>query len=267
MTVNFLLGQNNSTANQNVVVLNDAFEMASLDTTRRIWIYLPADYQSSQEKYPVLYMHDGQNLFDDETSYVGEWGVDESLDNLAIDENINLIVVGIDNGGIQRMDEYTPWLLKNYDSKPKGEAYINFIVQSLKPYIDNHFRTLPGNENTGIMGSSLGGLISHYAVLKHPNIFGKAGIFSPSFEMAPDSFQFTEAHCKNVNSMLYFMAGDSESGEMAPLMLKMVDKLHECGYPAANIYSKVVEGGEHNEKLWRDGFKDAIRWLYGKNNN
>ena len=267
MAVNFLLGQNNSTANQNVIVLNDAFEMASLDTTRRIWIYLPVDYQSSKKNYPVLYMHDGQNLFDDETSYVGEWGVDESLDDLATDENINLIVVGIDNGGIQRMDEYTPWLLKNYDSKPKGEAYVNFIVQSLKPYIDSHFRTLTENENTGIMGSSLGGLISHYAVLKHPDIFGKAGIFSPSFEMAPDSFQFTATHCKNVNSMLYFMAGDSESVEMAPLMLKMVDRLHECGYPAANIYSKVVEGGEHNEKLWRDGFKDAIRWLYGKNNN
>jgi len=258
------LAEARSTANEQVSILDEAFEIPELKTTRRIWVYLPPDYKSNQKDYPVLYMNDGQNLFDELTSYGGEWQVDESLDELSIQENINLIIVGIDNAGNNRIDEYTPWKLTNYKSEQKGEAYVNFIVESLKPYIDNHFRTLKGNEHTGIMGSSLGGLISHYAVLKHPDVFGKAGIFSPSFEMAPESFQFTKAHCKDVNSMLYFVAGDAESKNMASYMTKMVDQMELCGYPSSNIYSKITEGGEHNEKLWRDEFKEAIRWLYGK---
>ena len=256
-----------STANEQVSVLDEAFEIPQLKTARKIWIYLPPDYESNQANYPVLYMHDGQNLFDELTSYGGEWQVDESLDELSKQENINLILIGIDNAGNNRIDEYSPWKLANYASEQKGEAYIDFIVESLKPYIDEHFRTLKGNQDTGIMGSSLGGLISHYAVLKHPEVFGKAGIFSPSFELAPDSFQFTKEHCKDVNSKLYFMAGDAESKNMTPFMTRMVDELELCGYPPSHIFSKITKGGEHNEKLWRDEFKEAIRWLYGQNYN
>ena len=112
------------------------------------------------------------------------------------------------------------------------------------------------------MGSSLGGLISHYAVLKYPRTFGMAAIFSPSFELAPESFEFSREHCEKNRSKLYFMAGEAESKNMVPSMMNIVEQLRNCGYRASHIQSKVVSGGEHNEKLWREEFKEAIYWLY-----
>ena len=253
-----------STTTANVETLSDAFEMPNLGKQRRIWVYLPPNYHESNERYPVLYMQDGQNLFDAKTSYSGEWEVDEALDALFDEKGIKIIVIGIDNAGEQRIDEYTPWKLKGYKSIQKGEAYINFISQTLKPFVDENYRTLNGRQNNGIMGSSLGGLISHYAVLKYPETFGFAGVFSPSFEMAPESFQFTQNHSQQKSSRIYYMAGDSESEQMDSLMVKMVDQMKASGFPSANIKSKVVTGGKHNEKLWRGEFKEAITWLFEK---
>lgn len=251
-----------STAGKNVIVLSEAFDMPELSSTRKIWMYLPPDYEAGKEHYPVLYMHDGQNLFDQKTSYAGEWEVDETLDDLFNTHDFRLIVVGIDNGGSERINEYSPWDLKNYTIEKKGDLYINFIIQNLKPFIDKNFRTLSNRGDTAIMGSSLGGLISYYAALKYPEIFGKAVIFSPSFELAPESFEFSRDHCKKNGSKLYFMAGDAESKNMVPSMAKIVGQLKSCGYQASHIQSKVVGGGEHNENLWREEFKNAIYWLY-----
>ena len=251
-----------STTGKNVFVLSETFDMPELSSKRKIWIYLPPDYESRTENYPVLFMHDGQNLFDQKTSYAGEWEVDETLDALFKANDLRLIVVGIENGGSERIDEYSPWNLKDYKNEKKGDLYINFIIHHLKPFIDQNFRTLSNSKDTGIMGSSLGGLISHYAVLKYPGTFGKAAIFSPSFELAPESFEFSLDHCEKNRSKLYFMAGGEESKNMVPSMTKIVDQLKNCGYQSSHIRSKVVAGGEHNEKLWREEFKEAIYWLY-----
>ena len=116
----------------------------------------------SEKNYPVIYMHDGQNLFDRETSYVGEWKVDESLDSLNEPE---AIIVGIEHGGDKRIDELTPFPHAKYGGG-KADAYLHFIVDQLKPYVDNNYRTLPDYKNTGVFGSSLGGLFSFYAALK-----------------------------------------------------------------------------------------------------
>ncbi len=253
-----------SSLSANVKILSEGFEMPNLNKKRRIWIYLPPNYHESFERYPVLYMHDGQNLFDANTSYSGEWEVDESLDELFDEKGIKIIVIGIDNAGEERIDEYTPWKLNGFDSNPQGEAYINFIKQTLKPYVDENFRTLSDPKNNGIMGSSLGGLISHYAVLKYPETFGFAGVFSPSFEMAPKSFPFTKNHSQVKSSKIYYMSGDSESENMDLLMKKMVKQMKASGFPSSNIKSKVVAGGKHNEKLWKEEFKDAITWLLEK---
>ncbi len=251
-----------STAGKNVIVLSEAFDMPELSSKRKIWMYLPPDYDSETAHYPVLYMHDGQNLFDQKTSYNGEWEVDETLDALFEAYDFRLIVVGIENGGPDRIDEYSPWNLKSYKNQKKGDLYINFIVHNLKPFVDKNFRTLTGSQDTGIMGSSLGGLISHYAVLKYPGTFGKAALFSPSFELASESFEFSSELCEKNSSKLYFMAGDAESENMVPSMTKIVEQLKSCGYQDSHIQSKVVAGGEHHEKLWREEFKDAIQWLY-----
>jgi len=167
-----------STAGKQVQVLDTAFYISKLNRYRRVWIYLPENYiKDNQERYPVLYMHDGQNLFEDTTSYSGEWGVDEYLDSIKLKK---CIVVGIDHGGEKRMNEYSPFDHEEF-GKGEGAAYVDFVAKKLKPFIDRKFRTIRDRQHTFIAGSSMGGLISMYAVLRHPKVFGGAGVFSPSF--------------------------------------------------------------------------------------
>jgi predicted alpha/beta superfamily hydrolase len=147
-----------------------------LHTNKKIWIYLPKNYKTSEKKYPVMYMHDAQNIFDAKTSYVGEWNVDEKLDSL----QAQVIIVGIEHGNDERFEELTPYKKKEYGGG-NADNYLEFIVKTLKPTIDSKYRTKTNSKNTAIMGSSLGGLVSYYAIIKYPEIFGKAGLFSPAF--------------------------------------------------------------------------------------
>ena len=252
----------NSTASVNVHLLADDFDMSPLNKKRRIWIYLPESYHKGIKKYPVVYMHDGQNLFDQSIAYGGEWEVDESLDNFIGTDKPELIIVGIDNGGVERIDEYSPWEIANYPSKQEGDKYIQFIKTNLKPFIDTNYRTLDKRENTAIMGSSLGGLISYYAALQYPETFGKAGVFSPSFEIAKMSSDFTKDHSNLKQTRIYFVVGDKESKQMEDKMLETIELMTYAGFPEKNIRSKVVKEGEHNEKLWRNEFTEAIEWLF-----
>ena len=117
---------------------------------RRVWVYLPPDYNASGLRYPVLYMHDGQNLFDPEAAYCGEWGVDKALDALFREKKTaGAIVVGVDNGGVERWNEYSPWCEMDGTGRCSGEKYARFIVDDLKPLVDKKLRTLPGRANTG----------------------------------------------------------------------------------------------------------------------
>jgi predicted alpha/beta superfamily hydrolase len=159
-----------STASKQVTTF--IIEAPQLQTTKKIWIYLPKKYDSTKNKYPVIYMHDAQNLFDAKTSYVGEWNVDEKLDSI----NAQVIIVGIEHGNEKRIDELTPYKNAKYGGG-SADNYLRFIVETLKPEIDTKYRTKSNTKNTGIIGSSLGGLVSYYAVLKYPEIFGKAGVF------------------------------------------------------------------------------------------
>ncbi|MBK8427854.1 MAG: hypothetical protein IPL27_18645 [Lewinellaceae bacterium] len=168
----------NSTAAANVQIMDNDFYIPQLNRNRRIWLYLPPDYATTTKSYPVLYMQDAQNLFDAETSFSGEWEVDESLNELHQQGDYGCIVVGIDNGGVDRLNEYSPWINAQYGGG-QGDEYIEFLVSTLKPYIDANYRTLPGRNTTGIMGSSMGGLISMYGFSERQDIFPKAGIFPP----------------------------------------------------------------------------------------
>ncbi len=255
-----------STASDNVKLLSEDFDMGTLQKKRRIWIYLPTGYENSKKKYPVLYMHDGQNLFDSVTSYTGEWGVDETLDHLGGSEALELIVVGIDNGGQDRIDEYVPYQLKSYDSKVEGRAYVQFITEVLKPHVDANYRTFADREHTGIMGSSLGGLISFYASMEFEETFGIAGIFSPSFELIDPSIPKHEIVKPLSRTRIYLMCGDQESDNMVSEMQKMARDMIDLGFEPDNVYTEVVKGGKHNEELWRKEFESAVRWLF-KNEN
>ncbi len=244
-----------STASKQVKCIS--LHSQQLDTIKKVWIYLPQEYESSGEKYPVIYMHDGQNLFDAQTSYVGEWKIDESLDSI---RTPTAIIVGIEHGGDKRIDELTPFPHDKYGGG-KADAYLNFIIQDLKPHIDSTYRTLPDNKNTGIFGSSLGGLFSYYAAIKHPETFGKAGVYSPSFWFNEKIYELTQEASLDLTTKFFFLVGTAESEEMVPDLKRMVKILKDKGIKSENFRVKLVEGGEHNEAMWSENFPETYNWL------
>ncbi|RZJ75482.1 MAG: alpha/beta hydrolase [Flavobacterium sp.] len=241
-----------STASANISTFS--IEAPQLGVQKKIWVYLPSDYKRSSNKYPVLYMHDAQNLFDAKTSYSGEWHVDETLDSL----KAQVIVIAIEHGNDKRLDELTPFKNEKHGGG-NADAYLDFLVNNLKPYVDKNYRTRSGGDNTIIMGSSLGGLVSYYAVLRYTKVFGKAGVFSPSFWYTDDIYKVTEATPK-IKGKLYFMAGDSESDDMVPDLEKMLVLVRERT-SKKNVKSVIIPGGKHSETLWSEEFVKAYLWL------
>lgn len=258
-------GGNNqaSTASAQVSLLSDTFYMPQLDKKRRVWLYLPKDYSSSAKSYPVLYMHDGQNLFDKQTSFAGEWSIDESLDSMYNKGDYGCIVVGIDNGGGSRLDEYSPWVNTQYGGG-KGEKYVDFIAQTLKPYIDQHYRTHTDAANTGIMGSSMGGLISLYAGIKYPEIFGRVGALSSAYWFSSSSYDYVAANGINENSYFYLIAGAKEGGNQVEDMEKMATTIFQSGANADQIIKESHADGQHSEWYWKREFPKIYKWLFEK---
>ncbi len=254
-------GGNNSTLTYNAYILSTDFEIPQLNRSRRLWIYLPPDYETSDHTYPVMYMQDGQNIFDASTSFNGEWEVDESLNMLFDNGDDGIIVVGIDNGGSHRIDEYSPWVNPEYGGG-EGAAYVAFIVNTLKPFIDNNFRTKADRLNTGIMGSSLGGLISFYAAIEYQEIFGKAGIFSPSFWLTNEIYTLVENTGKEQDMKIYLLAGEQESGSLIQEMVNMQSTLLNAGFTPSEVLLHTDPEGQHSEWFWRQEFPDAYIWLF-----
>ena len=253
-----------STANANVSVISTTFQMPQLSRTRRVWIYLPTGYAGGARRYPVLYLQDGQNVFDTRTAFAGEWGVDEALAQLQASgqDPTGCIVVAIDNGGAARLDEYSPWNNPQYGGG-QGEQYVDFLVQTLKPYIDQNYRTLAGREHTGIAGSSMGALIATYAALRYPAVFSKVGVFSPAFWFANAQLHtYLRQHPANPDTRFYFVAGATESATMVPYMRAVRDSLARAGVPAANLSFNTHTDGQHAEWYWRREFPAAYQWLY-----
>ena len=251
-----------STASQQVNTFT--IEAPQLKTHKKIWVYLPKEYQNSKNSYSVIYMHDAQNLFDASTSFVGEWKIDESLDSIS---DSKAIVVGIEHGNERRIEELTPYPHEKYGGG-KGEDYINFIKNTLKPHIDITYRTLPDAKHTGIFGSSLGGLISLYAAIKYPETFGNAGLFSSAFWINKKQItEFIKNSTIDSNSKFYFLVGskEGETTEDAYQMVQdqyaIVELLKTKGALETNIVDKVVPNGKHNETLWSTNFPDAYIWL------
>ena len=159
------------------------FRSEILGLERRIWVYLPPTYDEEPERrFPVLYMHDGQNVFDGATSYIAgkEWEADETAERLIEEGRIEpLIIVAVDHAGVARVEEYTP----TADRRGRGgkvDQYGRMLVEELKPWVDETFRTRPGREDTGIAGSSYGGLASVWVGLTHADVFGKIAALSTS---------------------------------------------------------------------------------------
>lgn len=230
-----------------------------LQTTKKIWLYLPKNYKASKKKYSVIYMPDAQNLFDAKTSYSGEWNIDEKLDSLSA----QVIVVGIEHGNEKRLEELTPYPHEKYGGG-KANQYLDFIVNTLKPSIDKKYRTKTDKTHTLIIGSSLGGLTAFYATLKYPEVFGKAGVFSPAFWInRKDIIALTEQNQK-IKAKYYFLCGDKEGDDdsMVKDLNTMENIINTKRCSCKHLNKKIIiKGGQHNEKLWRDGFVKALLWL------
>lgn len=239
----------------NVEVIDEDFYMPQLNRNRRIWIYKPTGYFRSNKKYPVVYMHDGQNLFDEAVAFGEEWGIDETLNSLLAE----CIIVGIDNSEY-RMTEYN--FHDNEEFGPgEGRKYIEFIVHTLKPVIDLNFRTAPGRTHTHIAGSSMGGLISLYGAMYFPETFGGAGVFSPSLWIIQNAIDelTTVAEENRLPQRFYFYGGAKEGENMVSYIRSLANKLRKFSYYAVDV--EVDPEGEHQEYYWKNKFADYYSWL------
>jgi predicted alpha/beta superfamily hydrolase len=235
--------------------------MPGLARERTLRLYLPPGYaQGGERRYPVIYMHDAQNLFDDATSYAGEWGVDETLNRLARSHGFEAIVVGIDNGQGLRINELSPWPNPRF-GRAEGDAYLAFIVDIVKPFIDAHYRTRSDAASTAIIGSSLGGLISHAALLRYPQVFGKAAVFSPSYWFAPQVFDATRAAALPDTTRIYLYIGGGEGDDALPDTRRMHALLAQR-LDANHLRLSIAPQAGHNEAAWRAEFGPAIEWLF-----
>lgn len=250
-----------STALPGVSLLPELVEIPGLQRKRQIRMYLPPGYATSGKRYPVLYMHDAQNLFDDATAFAGEWKVDETLDALSKEGKLELIVVGIDNGGDKRITELNAWDNARFGAA-EGKQYTDFIVGTLKPAIDAKYRTLPDRAHTAIMGSSMGGLASHYAIAQYPQVFSKAGVFSPAYWTATPSFDFMAQHPLPKDARVYLLMGEKEGDSMVPDVQRMAQVVEKSGHPKANTVLKIVPEQKHNEAFWSGELREALLWMF-----
>ncbi len=238
---------------------------AELSNSREILVYLPPSYPTANQTFPTLYMHDGQNLFDAATSYAGEWRVDEALEALA-KEGLEAIVVGLPNAGVDRLSEYSPF----HDARLGGGRaadYLKFIVDTVKPLVDDAFRTTGQPEATATIGSSMGGLISLYAFFERPDVFGAVGAVSPSIGFAQGAMIEYLERAKFVGGRIYVDVGTKEGRPKSGYVQKVRharDILVRKGYrEGPDLRYIEVKGGLHNEAAWAGRFPELVRFLLG----
>ena len=237
-------------------------ESRELGNHRDILVYLPSSYDKNDKPFPVLYMHDGQNLFDPATSFAGEWGVDTALAR-APRKGRRAIVVGIPNAGIERIREYSPFTDPR-NGGGLGDAYLDWLEQVVKPMVDERYRTVPGPEGTGIAGSSLGGLISLYAFFRAPARYGFVGCLSPALWFGSGLiFPFVEASA-HVPGRIYLDVGTREGEGTLANARMMRDLLLAKGYRHGRDLRWVEDkGGVHNEAAWGRRMRTALPFMLG----
>lgn len=248
-----------------------------MDNSRDVMVLLPPSYHRTTRHYPVIYMHDGQNLFDAHTSYSGEWQVDEVMQALSADL-YEAIIIGLPNQGEGRRTEYNPYPLPQLPGR--GADYIRFIVETVKPLIDSSFRTLPMAHTTGIAGSSMGGLISLFGYLNRPDVFGLCAAFSTAYWFGHEGLlQSIEQHnhedgkiyldvgTEEGDTLQYWvppLAADRQAGDQEYVagVRRLRDALLQGGYRQGDSLLYVEEqGGMHRESAWTRRLPDALRFL------
>ena len=246
--------------------LHRQFHSFVLPDDRDLIVYLPEEYDQSDRSYPVLYLHDGQNLFDGNTSYIAgrTWSVHETADRLIASGEVEpLIIVGIYNTGEHRIREYTPTNDPKYGG---GEAslYGRLLMEEIKPFIDRTYRTLAGPQHTGLGGSSLGGLVTLYLGLLHPEVFGKLAVLSPSVWWDQKSILAFVAETTPTPRPRIWLDMGTREGKRT---LKDSDVLHELlverGWvDRENLMYLRVHGGTHDEIAWASRVGPFLQFLF-----
>lgn len=235
-----------------------------LGVEREILAYLPPSLAAGQDggrQYPVIYFQDGQNVFDERTSYSGEWHADETLEQLAT-EGLEAIAIAITNAGDGRMDEYNPWRDERRKLGGLGDAYLGWLVGHVKPLIDRSFPTRTDRLGTGICGSSMGGLISLYALAAFPGVFGMAGVMSPSLGWNNRHMLKLVERGAVPRARLHLDAGGREWRGMLREARHLRRLLLESGYQQGRDLHYVEEArGFHRESAWAARLPDALRFL------
>jgi len=251
-----------------------AFHSNILNNNRDVIVYLPPVYEAHKEKrYSVLYLHDGQNLFDGATSFIPgqEWRVDETAQSLIAAGKVEpLIIVGIYNTGKDRVDEYTPAPDAKYKIGGKADLYGRMLVEELKPFIDANYRTLSDARHTGLGGSSLGGLVSLYLGLKYPDVFGLLAVVSPSVWWANNYIvKYVEAERKRPPVRIWLDIGTREGSNAEAAQKTVVDArllkealIRKGWKPGKDLSYFEADGAEHNERAWAVRVKSILEFLF-----
>jgi predicted alpha/beta superfamily hydrolase len=248
---------------------HEALRSRFLDSAHDLIVYLPPGYEDDRERrYPVLYMQDGQNLFDDATSFSGEWHLDEAAEGLiAAGKIAPLIIVGISNAGAYRIDEYTPTRDAAKRAGGKADRYGRMLVEELKPFIDAEYRTLRDAGNTGIGGSSLGGLVSLYLALKYSGIFWNVAVLSPSVWW-DNRFIVRRVRALGTAPPLrvWLSTGTAEGEGVVAGARRVRDALVAKGWAEGDtLHYEEVEGASHSEQAWAALAPAMLRFLYPAN--
>ncbi len=244
-----------------VELISEEFEMPQLNKKRKVWALLPHDYDLSSEHYPVMYLQDAQNLFNEKAQY-GNWEIDKKLAVMSEYKIGKIIIIAIEHAEHDRIKEYN--VGKTLLGVGQGKKYIRFVTDTLKPFVDEKYRTKPERENTGIGGSSMGGLVSIYSGLMYPEVYGKLMIFSPSLWVIP-KMDFTNIDFSEPgDTKIYLYGGGDESETMIEHIKKFKKNMiqNEFVEDKMKIKMSINMKGKHNEIYWSDEFPKAIEWLF-----
>lgn len=238
---------------------------AWLGNVRDLYVLLPASYEADEapRRYPVVYMHDGQNLFLDDLSYAGAWHVERAADQAAA-LGAEAIVVGVPNAGDRRLDEYGPFHEPSVRMGGHANAYLAFLLEQVKPLIDRRFRTRPEPEHTHVVGSSMGGLVSLYAFFNAPHKFGGCGALSPALWFGARAIFPWLERAPRVDGRIYFDVGTAEGKSTLHDARRLRDLLVDKGYLQGQDMKYVEEvEARHEEHAWGRRLELALPFLLG----
>lgn len=247
-------------------VISEKFYIPQLDRYRKVWALLPHDYHTTDKSYPVLYLQDAQNLFNEGSGF-GNWEIDKKLSILAEYGRGDVIIIAIEHGSEDRIKEYI-FDNDNVANGSEGKKYIRFITDTLKPFVDENYRTKKDRDNTGIGGSSLGALISIYSGFLYPEVYSKLLIFSPSLWVEPNNNFPMMSFRVPFKTKIYLYGGGQEGSKMVKRIHVFEEYLKR--WEKKNLFdfefrTSINPEGTHNEFYWSQEFPRAIEWLFYDN--